>query len=596
MFNGFFGAKQITEKHDRICVNRYLAKVSILINCTNIIGNTLETFMRTLFLLNMRTRLLFTLLPAFISLNTAAQKQSQTLILAGSTLSACTSSNAKNCINSQQIKGKQHSGFKVTDAKIKQINLNWPTNNTNNKNAAVQSLAKMLNKSIKPLSKSDLLWLWRDINNEGLNSLSKQEYNFVIDMLEEFKADKVQVNTALNAQNSTNNILQFISGSLKVNNPNPSMLVITASSKDPYSTANRSTALFDSTNINAQWLALTPALAKAITTNSCNNLPALRQSEMGVYNREVIYPEQTKAEMALCKDGVHALTSLIKNSTGVMFNDGDVSLTRKVLFDENNNPYPWTQALQSRPVIVGEGAGSLVQSADAKSNLNTAIVTGGSSLGALRGDKATKQQQLTYTTAGGLGSFNYGLLDSQFSEQNRTLRLATLLSKTSTKTNSDEQLQQGFGIDENTALVVIKSPGSNLLTVLGSGGVVHLTTSSQGKTQGAKTLYNYSYWPAGSVIDIKNNKFSLSERTVNQALPSIKIPPLPVQRFGGILYGSKLRSLTQAMCLSQEQSTVAQQDEFLIGFSITEKTSYHRVNAKEFGCAISNLNLALSTF
>ncbi|MEL0649442.1 cyanophycinase [Pseudoalteromonas agarivorans] len=552
--------------------------------------------MRTLFLLNMRTRLLFTILPAFIALNTAAQEQSQTLILAGSTLNACTSSNAKNCINSQQIKGKQHSGFKVTKAKIKQINLNWPTNNTNNKNAAVQSLAKMLNKSTKPLSKSDLLWQWRDINNEGLNSLSKQEYSFVVDMLEEFKADKVQVNTALNAQNSTNNILQFISGSLKVNNPNPSMLVITASSKDPYSTANRSTALFDSTNINTQWLALTPALAKAITTNSCNNLPALRQSEMGVYNRELIYPEQTKAEMALCKGGVHALTSLIKNSTGVMFNDGDVSLTRKVLFDQNNNPYPWTQALQSRPVIVGEGAGSLVQSAAAKSNLNTAIVTGGSSLGALRGDKATKQQQLTYTAAGGLGSFNYGLLDTQFSEQNRTLRLATLLNKTSTKAKSDEQLQQGFGIDENTALVVIKSPGSNLITVLGSGGVVHLTANTQGKTQGAKTLYNYSYWPAGSVIDIKNNKFSLSERTVSQALPSIKIPSLPVQRFGGILYDSKLRSLTQAMCLSQEQSTVAQQDEFLIGFSITENTSYHRVNAKEFGCAISNLNLALSTF
>lgn len=552
--------------------------------------------MRTLFLSNMRTRLLFTLLPAFLSLNTVAQEQSQTLILVGSTLDVCSSSNNKDCINSQQIEGKQRSWFKVTKAKIKQINLNWPTNNTNNKSAAVQSLTKMLNKSTKPLSKSDLLWQWRDINNEGLNSLSKQEYNFVIDMLEEFKADKVQVNTALNAQDSTNNILQFISGSLKVNNPNPSMLVITASSKDPYSTANRSTALFDSTNINTQWLALTPALAKAITTNSCNNLPALRQSEMGVYNREVIYPEQTKAEMALCKGGVHALTSLIKNSTGVMFNDGDVSLTRKVLFDQNNNPYLWTQALQSRPVIVGEGAGSLVQSAAAKSNLNTAIVTGGSSFGALRGDKATKQQQLTYTTAGGLGSFNYGLLDSQFSEQNRTLRLATLLSKTSTKAKSDKQLQQGFGIDENTALVVIKSPGSNLITVLGSGGVVHLTANTQGKTKGPKTLYYYSYWPAGSVIDIKNNKFSLSERTLSQALPSVKIPPLPVQRFSNILTDAKLRSLTQAMCLSQEQSAVGQQDEFLINLTATKDTLYYRANASQYGCALSNLNISVKSF
>ena len=49
-----------------------------------------------------------------------------------------------------------------------------------------------------------------------------------------------------------------------------------------------------------------------------------------------------------------------------------------------------------------------------------------------------------FNLAGGLATFNYGMIDTHFSEQNRTLRLATVLDKT--------QQKFGFGIDEATAL------------------------------------------------------------------------------------------------------------------------------------------------
>ena len=61
--------------------------------------------------------------------------------------------------------------------------------------------------------------------------------------------------------------------------------------------------------------------------------------------------------------------------------------------------------------------------------------------------------------------------------------------------------------------------------------------------------YNYSYWPAGSVIDIANEDFTLSQRSINKALASIKIPALPLQRFGSILTNAKLRSLIQKLCV-----------------------------------------------
>ncbi|ALQ07747.1 cyanophycinase [Pseudoalteromonas sp. Bsw20308] len=519
------------------------------------------------------------------STNLACKEQSQTLVLAGSTFSVCSSSNLKSCKNNTKILGKKHRLFTITSAKINQINSRWPNNNSVTKLETFNSLTALHPKSTSPMTKAELLWLWRDINNEELSRLTDQEFDFLFDMLETHQLDndgerlKEQVNTELNNESATNNILQFVSGSLKVNNVKPTMLAITASSRDPYESADVAQSLLEQSNISTQWLALTPALAKAITSNSCDKLPALRNTLMNVYNREAIYPDRTKAEYALCKSGTNALVSLIKSSTGVMFNDGDAALTHKILFDQNNNPYPWTQALQTRPVIVGEGAGAAIQSKV------TGMLTNTTSLEALRKSENN-------TNAGGLGSFNFGVLDTQFSEQNRTFRLAAALNKNEVK-NIKTEIQHGFGIDENTALVVIKSPEGSLITVIGKSGVVHL--ANQGKAQPNSKSYSYSYWPTGSVIDITNNTFTLSDRTISQALPAIKIPPLPVQRFGAILTNSKLRSLTQAMCLSQEQSAVAQQDEFIISLTATSDTQYHRIHAKEFGCALSNLELAIKS-
>ena len=525
------------------------------------------------------------LVGAGFSINAVAQEQSQTLILVGSELTTCTSAKLNNCQKEAVIDGKSHNLYTLSSSQIKNIAQHWPNNNVEAKTAVLKTLKTIQSKSSNSVSKTDLLWQWRDINNQQLESLTQQEYNFVFDMLEvpllnkNGERLKEQVNTDFNNEVATNNILQFVSGSLKVNNAKPTMLAITASSRDPYESADVAQSLLAQSNINTQWLALTPALAKAITSNSCDELPALRNTLMNVYNREVIYPDRTKAEYALCKNGTNALVSLIKNSTGVMFNSGNAALTHKVLFDQNNNPYPWTQALQTRPVIVGEGAGAAIQSKV------TGMLTNTTSLEALRKSENN-------TNAGGLGSFNFGVLDIQFSEQNRTLRLAATLNKNEVK-NTKTEIQHGFGIDENTALVVIKSAEGSLITVIGKSGVVHL--ANQGKAQPESKSYSYSYWPTSSVIEITNNTFTLSARTIDEALPAIKIPPLPVQRFGSILTNSKLRSLTQAMCLSQEQSAVAQQDEFIISLTATSDTQYHRINAEEFGCALSNLELAIKS-
>ena len=372
----------------------------------------------------------YSILIAF-SLQLNAKEPSQTLVLVGGALTTCASLSPKNCEKNTQISGKTHNVFALSHTKISQIKQQWPSENSQAKNNTIKNLATMQAKSSPTLSKKELLWLWRDIDSKQLNSLSDQEYNFVIDMLEvaQIKSDnkrlKEQVNTALNSESAATEILQFISGSLKVNDTNPSMLAITASSRDPYESADFYEGLLSFPNVNSQWLALTPALAKAITTNKCDDLTTLRHSEMGLYQREHIYPDRTQAEYQLCKKGTDALVELIKNSTGVMFNGGDQSLTRKVLFDENNQPYPWTKALQSRLVIVGTSAGTAVQSGGQAHAGNVVMITNGTSLSALKeGAQAidapserSNSDSLTYNRFGGLGTFSYGVLDTHFSER-----------------------------------------------------------------------------------------------------------------------------------------------------------------------------------
>ena len=554
-----------------------------------------------------KSRIITALFSFFIafSLQLSAKESEQTLILVGGALTTCASLSPKNCEKNTQIPGKIHNVFALSHAKISQIKQQWPSKNTQAKNKTIKNLATMQAKSSPTLSKKELLWLWRDIDSKQLNSLTDQEYNFVIDMLEvaQLQGDntrlKEQVNTALNSESAATDILQFISGSLKVKSTNPSILAITASSRDPYESADFYEGLLRFPNINSQWLALTPALAKAITTNKCDDLNTLRHSEMGLYQREHIYPDRTQAEYLLCKNGADALVQLIKNSTGVMFNGGDQSLTRKVLFDENNQPYPWTKALQSRPVVVGTSAGTAVQSGGQAHGGNVVMITNGTSLSALKeGAQAidapserSNSDSLTYNRFGGLGTFSYGVLDTHFSERNRTLRLGTLLDSFSA---NQAQPAFGFGVDETTALVMIKSESGNLMTVIGKNGVVMV--KSTGQAQAETKTYSYSYWPAGSVIDIKNNDFTLSQRSISQALPAIKIPPLPVQRFGSILMDAKLRSLTQAMCLSQEKTAVGQQDAFIISLSTKPESAYHRISAEQYGCAVSNLEISVSTF
>ncbi|MGB1291091.1 MAG: cyanophycinase [Pseudoalteromonas sp.] len=541
------------------------------------------------------------LILASYSSTISANEKNQTLVLVGGALTTCSSMSAKNCQDKQQLSGKSANQYQLNRDTLNQVKLNWPNDNAGHRNKTLQVLATMARQHPSPYTKSDLLWAWRDLNNALLNQLTDVEYNFVIDSIEIPVVDAKQarlkevVNTTLNSETAANDILDFISATAKVSATKPSLLAITASSRDPYESADFYEGLLDFNGIASKWLALTPALARAITSGECAQLTSIREKTMNVYNRDAIYPDRIKAELALCEQGVENLVKVIESATGVMLNGGDQSLTRKVLFDDAGKPYPWTEALRSRPLLVGTSAGTAIQSGGKNQYGQVAMITNGTSLSALRDgafaqsapsercttdcDKGLSGDSLTYQGEGGLGSFNFGILDTHFSERDRTARLATLLGAT--------KQPYGFGVDETTALVVINSGSSKLMTVIGKNGVVYLHKSHSAEG------FNYSYWPVGTRVNITKDGFSINDKTIANALPKMKIPPLPMQRFTNIFTDTKLRSLTQAMCLTNDTQATAQQDEFSVAISGNEDSQFYRVNSSKHGCLVDNLAIKI---
>lgn len=155
----------------------------------------------------------------------------------------------------------------------------------------------------------------------------------------------------------------------------------------------------------------------------------------------------------------------IRKLNAVFFGGGDQSRYLKCLLKPNGEDSPALAAIRrtyhrSGMVIAGTSAGTAVQ-------VDRHMITGGESVNALtqkrvgeRGDR----HDLTYEPRGGLGFFPLGLLDTHFSERGRQGRLLRLAAETGTRF--------AFGVDENTALVLINRPGKSAkMKVVGENGV-----------------------------------------------------------------------------------------------------------------------------
>jgi len=166
------------------------------------------------------------------------------------------------------------------------------------------------------------------------------------------------------------------------------------------------------------------------------------------------------------------LARIIKSCSGVWFTGGDQTRIIKTLHTTDGAKTPVLKAVwevyQRGGVLGGSSAGAAIMSEQ--------MIGGGTSLSALsrgiirayEGDDFPADSGLLMMQ--GLGFFPHGMVDQHFSQRSRLARLAVAMMQ------SEPTIKQGFGIDENTALIYYGS--KKMVEVAGPGGITLINSQN----------------------------------------------------------------------------------------------------------------------
>ncbi len=294
----------------------------------------------------------------------------------------------------------------------------------------------------------------------------------------------------------------FVAAARAANKGRTPLIGVVTASAGPHPFVDRDINVFmlHSAGADVVYLPLDGGFRQALDADDCSNLRYYYDSytnsklERGVYHADLLFPDLAAQQQAFCANHGRALNATLNRLNGIYFSGGNQARHLESLVAKDAaGDYTLTSAQQAivqrrhtqgQLVVAGTSAGDHIQGGGVWNGKPVPMVSGGSSYDALRfgfvkglganGDFAElgANEQMTSTSnvpviypLGGLGVFHFGVLDSHFSRRAREGRLV--------RATYDSAMDFGFGVDENTALVVSQpdAAGTTHFSVLGAGGV-----------------------------------------------------------------------------------------------------------------------------
>lgn len=304
----------------------------------------------------------------------------------------------------------------------------------------------------------------------------------------------------------------------------PTIGVVTASADNAYFDHDINVTAFRSAGANVVYLPLSGGLRRAIDANDCTNLPYYYDSFSNTgtgstaFHMDLAFPDVAQPAQAFCANGAATLNATIQTLHGVYFSGGDQARHLEALASRDGSNQLTVQSEQLRLlkarfdagqlVVSGTSAGNHVQGGGVWKNRAVPMIGGGDSHPALvkgfvagTGAGLEDRETPTVYAQGGLGFFRFGLLDSHFSQRTREGRLARVTHETG--------MDYGFGVDENTALLVGRTDpqGRTAMAVSGAGGVFIVdvrNATASGNTNGTYAISGVRahYITAGDSVEI----------------------------------------------------------------------------------------------
>lgn len=324
----------------------------------------------------------------------------------------------------------------------------------------------------------------------------------------------------------------------------PKLLVLTASSRDPFAAVDFYLELFRQAGAEVEWLPLNAAWQQAQQSatndrNGCQQLDQYLAELHQTYRRSAVYPDLYQQFQQFCMAGSAAALDKIRGADALFFNGGNQSLTLAAFLEENGETSAELalirqQVEQGRLIVAGTSAGTAVMAGGIWQGQPVPMISNGSSRAALQfGAVAAaapdegcdidqscpaglSSEHLTYRPAGGLGLFRYGVLDTHFSERGRQGRLMQLLQSSGS--------QFGFGVDEATALLVgwpQGQPEQVRMRVTGAAGV-YVLAQKQDNTEGEPLVMTSHYLSRDDELQLNNGQLRIKFADWKQARPAAK--------------------------------------------------------------------------
>jgi cyanophycinase len=346
--------------------------------------------------------------------------------------------------------------------------------------AALLDLAKA-GSAIPPLTISALRHLFVE-KNESLRSPRLQQARSV--MFLDNQASKTIYQTFIDAARSK--------AAANRGATRPRIGLVTASAENPFNDRDIYYYALKSAGADVFWLPLDGGMRTAIDTQLCEFAPifyadyATRGSSREYFHMDKIYPDLSTQQIQFCKNAAKELDENLHKLDGIFFTGGNQTrhLESFVSTIKTSEPHP-TRVIskqltilqnryqQGKLVVAGSSAGDAIQAGGNWKGKPIPMIGGGDSMrvlhsGFAQGGEAKPENAQAKGTSyanGGLGFFEFGVLDSHFSIRSREGRLIRLVS--------DSGVDYGFGVDENTALIVNAKNqyGTTAMSIIGAGGV-----------------------------------------------------------------------------------------------------------------------------
>lgn len=311
----------------------------------------------------------------------------------------------------------------------------------------------------------------------------------------------------------------------------PLLLLITASSYNPYEWVSYYRQLFSAAGAEVRWLPIEAAWSQQPQPD-CSAIETERLYQSGQLRRAEIYPAEAREQQQACLKPA-LLEQWVDAADLVFINGGDQSLTLRALTDRSGAWTPLASRLLQRVrqqgvILAGSSAGNAVQAG--RPDATVAMISGGRQLAALQeGALATEINspgcaitsrchaslaagQLTYRPQGGLQLFSLGINDTHFYQRSREARLLRLVL--------DSGSAAGFGVDEATVLRArFKNDDHAELSVLGHGGVWLLDAgNASGQLPSVRTLSQIQSGPARASRQARLQQLSVSRMFAGDVL------------------------------------------------------------------------------